>query len=104
VEHAGHPAPIGWEEERFSHPDQPIVAPSWFDATAYCKWLREMTGRKYRLPTEAEREKAARGGMEERKFPWGDDLPDWMNTVGRGQKHETPDHVGQDPPNGYDLH
>lgn len=104
VEATGHRAPKGWKEERFSHPQQPVVAVSWFEAVAYCKWLSQMTGKSYRLPTEAEREKAARGGMEGAKYPWGNDLPAWLNPYGRGDAFEQPDLVGQDPPNGYGLH
>ncbi|MHC4820336.1 MAG: protein kinase domain-containing protein, partial [Planctomycetota bacterium] len=49
----------------------PVVAVSWHDAMAYCEWKTRTTGREHRLPTEEEREKAARG-VDGRRFPWGD--------------------------------
>jgi formylglycine-generating enzyme required for sulfatase activity len=100
----GRSPPKAWGEPRFSRPQQPVVAVSWFEAMAYCEWLREVCGKPYRLPTEAEWEKAARGGVAGRRYPWGDALPDWMQPYGRGEAVETPDDVGQDPPNGYGLH
>jgi hypothetical protein len=50
-----------------------VRAVSWEDAAAYCEWLRDQTGAAYRLPTEAEWERAIRGGLEQKKYPWGDD-------------------------------
>lgn len=61
------------DDPGFHHPDQPVVAVSWFDAVRYCQWLGEVTGRPFRLPTEAEWECAARGGVEGALYPWGDD-------------------------------
>jgi formylglycine-generating enzyme required for sulfatase activity len=50
----------------------PVVGVSWDDTQAYCRWLSQRTGQIYRLPTEAEWEKAARGGLDSRIYPWGD--------------------------------
>src|SRR5215467_12397421 len=43
-----------WKDPNFNHPQQPVVAVSWFDAMRYCEWLSGATGRRFRLPTEAE--------------------------------------------------
>ncbi len=51
----------------------PVVGVNLHEASAYCKWLSEKTGKAYRLPTEAEWEKAARG-TDQRRFPWGDNI------------------------------
>src|SRR5437773_2378715 len=68
-----HAAPAFWDDERFNRPECPAVGVSWYDAVDYCAWLSELLGRPCRLPTEAEREYAARGGLEGRLFPWGDE-------------------------------
>jgi formylglycine-generating enzyme required for sulfatase activity len=52
--------------------DHPVTLVRWEDAKAYCTWLSAAGGRFVRLPTEAEWEKAARGGFEGRRYVWGD--------------------------------
>jgi toxoflavin biosynthesis protein ToxD len=60
--------------------DHPVTGCSWCDASAYCRWLSDQTGRTYYLPSEAEWERAARGSMA-LTYPWGDDFdPDKANT------------------------
>ena len=54
--------------------DHPVTLVRWSDATAYCAWLAAETRRAVRLPTEAEWEKAARGGLSGKRYPWGDRL------------------------------
>ncbi len=97
---SGREPPIFWHEPQFQHPDQPVVGANWFDAVAYCEWLSAMTVRSYRLPTEAEREKAARGGLEGTTYPWGAQLP----CDHRGGRDAPLHSVGLDGPNGYGLY
>ena len=69
-------APYVWQDNNppAGHGSHPVVLVSFDDAMAYCRWLSEAIGRVARLPTEAEWEKAARGGVEGRRYPWGDDI------------------------------
>ena len=53
--------------------EYPVLGVNWDSATAYCNWLSAKTGKKYRLPTEAEWEKAARG-TDQRRYPWGNEI------------------------------
>jgi formylglycine-generating enzyme required for sulfatase activity len=76
VEDTDYAIPPSWADPRFTHPDQPVTCVSWHDANAYCDWLTRGTGKDYRLPTEAEWERAARGGVEARLYTWGDQPPE----------------------------
>jgi formylglycine-generating enzyme required for sulfatase activity len=69
---------------------QPVCAVSWFEAQAYANWLASKTGKPYRLPTEKEWEKAARG-MNGNVFPWGNEWnPAYCNWENNALKEKTP--------------
>ena len=90
--------------ERSQHP---VALVSYTDAVAYCVWLSLRTSRSVRLPTEAEWERAARGGLESKRYPWGDDIdPSRANFLPDPalKKHRGTRPVGCYPANGFDLY
>jgi formylglycine-generating enzyme required for sulfatase activity/energy-coupling factor transporter ATP-binding protein EcfA2 len=62
-----------WYDRKWNGPNFPVVVVSWYEAAAYANWVSEVTGKSYRLPTEAEWEKAARG-TDGRRYPWGNEF------------------------------
>jgi formylglycine-generating enzyme len=110
VEGAGWAHPAGPASSWERRPDHPVVHVSWQDALAFCAWSGT------RLPTEAEWEYAARGGLAGARFPWGDDLEPggehrmnvfqgtfpFENTCADGYAGTAP--VGEFPANGHGLH
>jgi len=85
----------------------PVTLVGFEDATRYCAWLAEKTGQPVRLPTEAEWERAARGGLEGKRFPWGDMLDaeraHFLPDVGAKSERGTAP-VGMYPANAFEIH
>ncbi|MFZ0800758.1 MAG: SUMF1/EgtB/PvdO family nonheme iron enzyme, partial [Terriglobales bacterium] len=102
VRATGAEAPPLFNDPNFNHPQQPVVAICWFEAVRYCEWLSGLHGGSYRLPTEVEWERAARGGVAGKLFPWGDappeSLPDYAKRWRNG-----PEMAGCADPNGFGL-
>jgi sulfatase modifying factor 1 len=100
LEAGGADPPPWWDHPAFAAARQPVVGVTWEDAGAFAAWLCRSLGGIWRLPTEAEWEWAARGGLVQAPTAWGDALP----------PHEVPDGpldgpwpVGLGTPNGYGL-
>lgn len=104
LEATGHPPPRFWGDEHFGDPAAPAIGISWFDAVAYCDWLSTLLERRCRLPTEAEREFAARGGVEGVLYPWGDEPWDSGVHAYGSAGGDRPHPIGTSPPNGYGLY
>jgi formylglycine-generating enzyme required for sulfatase activity len=79
---------------------------SWFEAVKYCEWLSSFSGNRYRLPTEAEWERAVRNGIEGALYAWGDEPPhahaDYVRRWGGEVKGTLP--VANGSPNGWGLY
>ncbi len=94
------PFPFFWEREGFrigpDFSDHPILGVGWGDARAYAEWAGK------RLPTEAEWEVAARGGEENLKYPWGDEIDETRANYANKKEGSVP--VGSYDPNGYGLY
>jgi len=97
------PAPF-CADPMFSHPELPVVGVTWDEAVAYCQWLSEGTGKELRLPTEAEWERAARGGREGELYPWGDEPPGERSMIGCDAATGGPARIGVNEPNGFGLY
>jgi formylglycine-generating enzyme required for sulfatase activity len=104
VEAKSLPPPPFWSEPMFSDPEQPVVGVTWDEAVSYCTWLGRCLGRTVRLPTEAEWERAARGGREGALYPWGDTPPSARAYSGVNPETGGPARVNAGEPNGFGLY
>ena len=80
----------------------PATSINWFDAVDFCRWLSAEWGIAVRLPTEAEWELAARGGLEQKLYPWGDASVE-SRAAYAARWRNGPEPVATSEPNGYGL-
>jgi formylglycine-generating enzyme required for sulfatase activity len=90
-------------QPEFAGPTQPVVGVSWFDAVDYCAWLSRQSGERFRLPTEAEWECAARGGLEQQVYTWGN-APVLERPGYQARWTKAPEPVGTASPNAFGLY
>jgi len=90
--------PLYWENPKWNQPNHPVVGVSWYESQAYCRWLGCGGELEFRLPTEAEWEKAARG-TGGREWPWGNDFDSQKANANGGRLGGTTP-VGQYSPAG----
>lgn len=81
-------------------PNAPVVGLTVKEIKAYLAWLSKKDQRQYSLPTEAQWEYAARGGLRGKDYPWGEEFDSSRGNVGTGRAVD----VGSYPPNGYGLY
>ena len=100
VRSTGAAPPPCFAQSDFSHPEQPVTSVTWFEAAAYAEWLGTVLGGRFRLPSEAEWERAARGGLHGAATAWGATPP--VGEVPTGSLRG-PWRVGRGVPNAYGL-
>ena len=92
--------PPWWRDPAFSACDQPVVGITWFEAVAFTTWLSQRLGGRWRLPAEAEWERAMRGGHEGASTCWGGAIP--RDEIPEG-KLVGPWPLGKGTPNAFGL-